>query len=73
LEGAVAWFYEQHQLSLDPSSSSEAVERARANGFLTVVTYRLTVLIAGIVGIVYYFLTRSAVPRLTELTVEQKP
>ena len=55
LEGALAWFYQQHQQTVDPNSTSTMLESARANGLLTALAYRMTALIVGACGIVFYF------------------
>lgn len=55
LEAALAWFYQQHQQTIDPASSAGVLEAARANGLLTALAYRMTTLIVGAFGIVYYF------------------
>jgi len=58
LEGAVAYFYEQHQRALDPSSSPDILKEAAANGLLSALAYRVTALILGAIGVVYYFSSR---------------
>lgn len=59
LEGAVAYFYEQHQRAADPASTSEMLKEAAANGLLSALAYRVTALILGAVGVVYYFSSRK--------------
>ena len=66
LEGAVAIFYRQHQLSLDPLSTRQELETAITNGTLTALGYRLTVIVWGAVGIVYYFASRGEIRQAIE-------
>ena len=61
LEGAVAWFYQEHQRSLDPNSSKEQLATALSNGLLTALGYRLTALICGAVGVLYYLASRGEI------------
>lgn len=61
LEGAVAWFYEQHQLAIVPDSTKEQLTSAYSNGLLTALGYRLTTFIWGAIGIVYYFSSRKEI------------
>ena len=61
LEAAVAWFYEQHQRSIDPNSTKEQLDAAASNGLLTALGYRLTTMICGAIGIVYYFSSRKEI------------
>ncbi len=58
LEGALAWFYQQHQQTMNPASTPEMLEAARANGLLTALAYRVISLIVGAVGIIHYFTTK---------------
>ena len=55
LEGAVGYFYEQHQLALNPQSTPEELKSAGANGLLTALAYRFAALILGAFGVVFYF------------------
>lgn len=63
LEGAVAWFYQQHQQSTVPDSTKEQLATALGNGVLTALGYRLTMLVLGAVGIVYYLSSRGEIRR----------
>lgn len=55
LEGAVGYFYEQHQLATNPQSTDEERKNAVANGLLTALAYRLATLILAAFGVVFYF------------------
>ena len=55
LEGAVDYFYKQHQLSVNPDSTSKELNAAGANGILTALAYRFAAMILGAVGVVYFF------------------
>ena len=70
LEGAVAWFYQQHQKALDPRSTVEQLSKAFSNGVLTALGYRLTMMVWGAVGIVYYFASRGEIRRAVERSLE---
>lgn len=59
LEAAVGYFYEQHQLALDPESTAKDLLSASTNGLLTALAYRMTALLLGAVGIVFYFAGRK--------------
>ena len=61
LEWAVTWFYRQHQQTLDPNSLPAQLEDAQANGLLTALAYRATIIIGGMIGVVYYFAVRRDV------------
>lgn len=61
LEGAVRWFYQEHQRSVSPDSTIEQVSTAGSNGLLTALGYRITSLILGAVGVVYYFGSRGEI------------
>jgi len=61
LEGAVAWFYKQFQLSAVPGSTDEQLAAAFSNGLLTALGYRLTSLAWGAVGVVYYLGSRGEI------------
>ncbi len=61
LEGAVAWFYEQHQLNLIPNSAKDELATAFSNGILTALVYRLTVMVGGAIGVIYYFTSRAEI------------
>lgn len=61
LEGAVAWFYEQHQASSFPDSTKQQLATAASNGFLTALGYRLSTMICAAFGIVYYFTSRKEI------------
>lgn len=61
LEAAVSWFYEQHQRSVDPQSTTEQLKTAATNGFLTALGYRLTTFVWGAVGVLYYFASRKEI------------
>ena len=63
LEGAVAWFYQQHQRAIDPQSTKQQLATALSNGVLTALGYRLTMLVWGAVGIVYYLTSRGEIRR----------
>ena len=62
LEGALAWFYQQHQQTVLPDSTAAMLESARANGLLTALAYRMTALLGGACGIVFYFATKRDLP-----------
>lgn len=66
LEGAVAWFYQQHQLSIDPQSTPSQLSLAFSNGILTALGYRLTMMVWGAVGIVYYFGSKGEIQKAVE-------
>ena len=70
LEGAVGYFYEQHQRALNPQSSPAELEAARANGLLTALAYRVSALILGAVGVVYYFAGRKELQQAAATGVE---
>ena len=55
LEAAIGYFYEQHQLGADPSSTREVLEAANANGLLTALVYRAASLVLGAAGIIFSF------------------
>lgn len=59
LEGAVGYFYKQHQLAVSPQSSPKELESAGANGLLTALAFRFAGLILGAIGVVYYFAGRK--------------
>ena len=61
LEGAVAWFYQEHQKSVDPGSSKEQLATALSNGLLTALGYRVTAMICGAVGVLYYLTSRKEI------------
>ncbi len=61
LEWAVTWFYRQHQQTLDPDSSALQLEHAGENGLLTALAYRVTILIGGAIGVVFYLAARREV------------
>lgn len=67
LEGAVAWFYQQHQRAINPNSTEKELATALSNGVLTALGYRLTTLVWGAVGIVYYLTSRSEIRRAVEV------
>ncbi|WP_373653099.1 lysylphosphatidylglycerol synthase transmembrane domain-containing protein [Schlesneria sp. DSM 10557] len=66
LEGAVAWFYQQHQLAVDPQSTPQQLSLAFSNGVLTALGYRLTMMVWGAVGIVYYFASKGEIQKAVE-------
>ena len=72
LEGAVAWFYQQSQKSILPNSSAEQLAQAMSNGVLTALVYRLTSVVLGAIGIVYYLSSRGEIQRAVEV-VETQP
>jgi uncharacterized membrane protein YbhN (UPF0104 family) len=72
LEGAVAWFYQQHQLSLNPESTKRELTSALSNGVLTALGYRMTMLIWGSVGIVYYMFARKEIQQAAQIADEEK-
>lgn len=55
LEGAVAYFYQTHQQSLDSQSTPELLKAANANGLLTALAYRVTALLLGGIGVIVFF------------------
>ena len=59
LEWAVTWFYWQHQQTLDPHSSPKQLKAAQTNGLFTALAYRATILIGGMIGLVYYVAARQ--------------
>ncbi|MBS0201765.1 MAG: flippase-like domain-containing protein [Planctomycetes bacterium] len=61
LEGAVGYFYEQHQLALNPQSTPAELESARANGLLTSLAYRMAAIILGAIGVIFYFAGRKEI------------
>lgn len=61
LEGAVAWFYQEHQRSINPESTKEQLAAALSNGLLTALGYRVTTLLWGAVGVVYYLTSRGEI------------
>ena len=61
LEWAVTWFYRQHQQTLDPHSLPAQLEAAQTNGLFTALAYRATILIGGMIGVVYYFTAKRKV------------
>ena len=61
LEGAVGYFYRQHQQALDPASSPALLKAAEANGLLTALAYRVTALLWGAIGVVYYFAAKREI------------
>lgn len=63
LEGAVAWFYQQHQRSLDPNSTPEQLANALSNGLLTALVYRLTTVVMGAIGLVYYLTSQNEIQK----------
>jgi hypothetical protein len=72
LEGAVAWFYQQHQLSLVPGSTTEQLAEAFSNGVLTALGYRLTMMIGGAIGIVCYFASRGEIRQAVQV-IDSEP
>lgn len=72
LEGAVAWFYQQHQVSLNPGSTKQELATALSNGVLTALAYRMTMLIWGSVGIVYYMFARKEIQQAAQMADEEK-
>ena len=66
LETAVAWFYQQHQMSIDPQSTPQQLSTAFSNGGLTALAYRLTMMVWGAVGIVYYFVSKDEIEKAVE-------
>lgn len=64
LEAAVGYFYEQHQLALNANSSPLELKEASANGLLTALAYRMSALVLGVFGIVYYFSARRDLQEL---------
>ena len=68
LEGAVAYFYEQHQLSVNPNSTAKELKGAGANGLLTVLAYRLAAIILGAFGVVFYFARKKEMAAAMEPT-----
>ena len=73
LEGAVAWFYQQHQRSTVPDSTKEQLAAAISNGVLTALGYRLTTYIWGAVGIVYYLTSRKEISKAVHQTIDVEP
>ena len=63
LEGAVGWFYWQHQKSLDANSTEKQLKAANDNGFLTTLIYRLTTFIMGAIGLVWYFSSKGEIQK----------
>ena len=61
LEEAVKWFYRQHQQTLEPNSSLAQLQAAGENGLGTALAYRATILIGGMIGVVYYFAVKRTV------------
>lgn len=61
LEGAVTWFYRQHQQTLTPDSSLAQLEAAQTNGLFSALGYRVTILVGGVIGVVYYFAVKRSV------------
>ncbi len=55
LEWAIGYMYEQHQLSVNPHSTPEELTEANANGVLTALASRMTALILGAFGVIFYF------------------
>ena len=72
LENAVAWFYKQFQLSIDPASTKEQTALAFSNGLLTALGYRLTTLVWGGIGIFYYLTSRGEI-RTAVQEADQEP
>ena len=70
LEGAVGYFYRQHQQSLEPNSTPALLDAAEANGLLTAAAYHLAALILGAIGVVYFFAIRRKVIELQSDLVE---
>jgi uncharacterized membrane protein YbhN (UPF0104 family) len=66
LEGAVGYFYQQHQLAVDPQSSPAEIKAANANGLLTALAYRVSALVLGAIGVVYYFAGRKELRQAAE-------
>jgi glycosyltransferase 2 family protein len=64
LEGALAWFYQQHQQAVQPDSTPQLLESARANGLLTALAYRMTALLVGACGVVFYLAAKKNLPVL---------
>lgn len=73
LEWAVTWFYRQHQQTIDPNSSAALLEAAQANGFFTALAYRATILIGGMIGVVYYVASRRKSLVVDSLVTERPP
>jgi glycosyltransferase 2 family protein len=58
LEGAVDFFYRQHQKSWNPASTPKELQDAGFNGVLSALGYRVSALVLGAFGVVYYFSAR---------------
>ena len=63
LEWGVGWFYQQHQAGLNPNSTSDELRSALSNGILTALGYRLTTVVWGAVGLIYYLISRREIQR----------
>lgn len=73
LEGAVGYFYEQYQLSLNPNSTADELKAAGANGLLTALAYRVSALILGAVGVIYYFAGKREMDAAMKSQAESTP
>jgi hypothetical protein len=73
LEGAVGYFYEQYQLSVNPKSTPEELQAAGANGLLTALAYRFAGLVLGAIGVVYYFSGKQEMAAAMQATPEATP
>lgn len=73
LEGALAWFYQQHQQTVLPGSTAAMLASARANGLLTALAYRMTALLVGACGIVFYFVAKRDLSTLESQAAKPFP
>ena len=73
LETAVAYFYQQQQISLDPNSSKEQLLSAWSNGLLTALVFRLTTVIWGAAGVFYYVASRGEISKAVHKVEEAVP
>ncbi len=73
LEKAVSWFYQQHQLTVLPDSTKEQIATAGSNGLITAFGYRLTMLIWGAVGVLFYLASRGEIRKAVDQTSNDSP
>jgi uncharacterized protein (TIRG00374 family) len=73
LEGAVGYFYEQYQLAVNTSSTTEQLKAANANGLLTALVYRFAAMVLGAFGVIFYFARKQEMAQAVEAATEPQP